>query len=298
VYHHESYWWGQSPPLAVEGASDLPDHADVVIVGAGLVGLTSAVLMAELGLSVVVLDANVPGRGVSSQSTVKLSIAQGLRLSSIEQTRGPEHVREYAHRTLDGFELFLQIADKYNIECDLEKRDHILYAMSPACVDRLRHEVLLGQAHNSSFAAQPSTTPWRATYAVTMPDQFIFHPVKYLYGLVAAAQSMGVQIVAPVTATQLSQHAKNGIRVAGAHGNSRIIADSVVVATHVPITNPAFQFARYQQIRDYAISGIIHDDADHWATVPMTLGIDSEEPSMRTWPTPEGTRFVVTGHFH
>ena len=53
------------------------DGVDVVIVGAGLVGLTTALSLAERGVRPLVLEAVRPGFGTTGGSTAKVTLLQG-----------------------------------------------------------------------------------------------------------------------------------------------------------------------------------------------------------------------------
>src|SRR5699024_7326066 len=63
---------------------------DVAVVGAGLTGLVTALLLADLGQRVVVLEARTVGAGTTGASTAKISVLQGTRLPAI----GDKHPAE------------------------------------------------------------------------------------------------------------------------------------------------------------------------------------------------------------
>ncbi|GAB6858535.1 FAD-dependent oxidoreductase [Microbacterium xylanilyticum] len=52
-------------------------HADSVVVGGGLTGLVTALLLARAGMSVTVLEAHHVGALTTGRSTAKLSLLQG-----------------------------------------------------------------------------------------------------------------------------------------------------------------------------------------------------------------------------
>ena len=54
------YWW-EDAHRETENGQDLPTRADVAVVGSGYTGLTTALVLARAGLSVVVIEAGVPG---------------------------------------------------------------------------------------------------------------------------------------------------------------------------------------------------------------------------------------------
>ena len=68
----EPYWWigakpSPRPPLP------LPETVDVAVIGAGYVGLSAALEFARAGRSVLVLDADEPGRGASTRNGGQVS---------------------------------------------------------------------------------------------------------------------------------------------------------------------------------------------------------------------------------
>lgn len=74
-------FWQETP--TDHPVTDLPDRADVVVVGAGITGLTTALLLAEAGRSVAVVESRKVGAGASGATTGKVSQLQGTRLSTL-----------------------------------------------------------------------------------------------------------------------------------------------------------------------------------------------------------------------
>src|SRR4051794_7748988 len=75
---------------------DLPSgHADVAVVGGGLTGLTTALLLARAGCAVVLVEARQLGSGTTGRSTAKLSLLQGSRLAEIRSRQGAGAVTSY-----------------------------------------------------------------------------------------------------------------------------------------------------------------------------------------------------------
>jgi len=65
-----SLWMNELPPPAPPLTQST--HADAVVVGAGIAGLTTAYLPCRSGRSVIVLDAGVPGGGMTARTTAHL----------------------------------------------------------------------------------------------------------------------------------------------------------------------------------------------------------------------------------
>ena len=67
-FKNEPYWWDLAKPAPSKEMA-LPKGADVVIVGSGYTGLSTALLLARAGRHVVVLDKEDPGFGASRRRT-------------------------------------------------------------------------------------------------------------------------------------------------------------------------------------------------------------------------------------
>ena len=68
----------QDDPRAPRPALEGDREADVVVVGAGITGLTTALLLAREGREVVVLEGLRVGAGTTGRTTAKVSALQGL----------------------------------------------------------------------------------------------------------------------------------------------------------------------------------------------------------------------------
>lgn len=73
VQRTRSVWISHLPDRAPALTENLT--ADVVVVGAGIAGLTTAYLLARAGMSVIVLDSGAPGGGMTSRTTGHLTCA-------------------------------------------------------------------------------------------------------------------------------------------------------------------------------------------------------------------------------
>jgi glycine/D-amino acid oxidase-like deaminating enzyme len=76
--------------------------ADVVVVGAGIAGLVTAVLLARGGQSVLVLEARTAGAVTTGNTTSKLSLLQGTVMSKIVARHGADIAGDYVWGSAEG----------------------------------------------------------------------------------------------------------------------------------------------------------------------------------------------------
>ena len=103
----------ECPPLTSNGA------ADVVVVGAGYTGLSTALHLARAGRRVVVLDAGEPGWGCSGRNGGQVNPGGAKILpedvvASLGPVRG-ERFLEFGDRSCD---LVFELIERYRIECE------------------------------------------------------------------------------------------------------------------------------------------------------------------------------------
>lgn len=96
-----SLWLAGRPEQALppDPLDESQRTADVVVVGAGLTGLITAVLLARAGRDVMVLEAYRLGAGASGNTTAKISLLQGTKLSKIVAAHGPGSPRDTSRAT-------------------------------------------------------------------------------------------------------------------------------------------------------------------------------------------------------
>ena len=114
------------PPL------DRDIAADVVVVGAGIVGLTTAFLLEREGMDVVVLEMRRVAAGATGYNTAKLSSLHGLTYTQLERTLGRHGARLYGEANEAGIARVFELADELGIDCDLSRKPNYTYSEDAA----------------------------------------------------------------------------------------------------------------------------------------------------------------------
>jgi len=90
-----SYWNATASPSAFPNLSGALE-VDVAIVGGGIVGITTARMLKEKGVTVAVVEARKVGRQVTGKSTAKVTTQHSLRYQTLKSKFGEERTRLYA----------------------------------------------------------------------------------------------------------------------------------------------------------------------------------------------------------
>ncbi len=271
---------GDHPPL------DGDSRADVVVVGAGITGLTTARLLAEEGASVVVIDAGPVCAGATGYTTAKVTSLHGLTYTDLADRFDEDRARLYGEANEAAIAEVARLVELDGIDCSFERRGHVVYSTDPARADEIAAEGEL--ARRLGLPASPTTPtelPFEVSAAVRFDRQAQFHPRSYCLGLADAVVGAGGRIHAHTRARHVDGDARV---VVTDHGE--LHGDSIVVATHLPIKEMGAYFARAEAHRSYAMAVAVAGDRPE----DMYLGVDSPTRSLRT----AGDLLVVGGEGH
>lgn len=268
-----------------------PDHdldVDVAVVGAGITGLSTAVLLQRAGLSVAVLEARHVAGATSGRTTAKISLLQGTRAATLARSAGRAAVADHvaAHRA--GMDWLL--ARAADVDCALERRPAVTYSTSPptgAGARTVRAEArALGEAGLPVRRGAGVGLPFPVTEALTLDDQAQFDPVPYLYDLAAEVDRGGGSVHEATRVRSVSWRSPHELRTS--HG--RVRARWVVTATGLPILDRGLHATRMEPSRSYTVALRCGSDLPE----PMYLGTDSPTRSIRT-AVHGGERLLLVG---
>lgn len=262
----------------------LPTAADIVVLGAGIAGLTTAYLLARTGRSVLVLEANEIGGGVSGHTTAKLTAQHELIYHRIGSAAA-----RYGGSQLAALEWVVTTAADNGIDCDLERTDSHVHTTDPAQLPELHAEVAAAVAAGMPAEfVETIDLPLGAVGAVRFRDQAQFHPRKWLLGLAELTEAAGGRIIEGVRATGLREGEPSIVRTTA--GSVR--AADVVVTTHYPIFDRGLFFARLEPTRDLVVAGPAS------RKVTGTYLDAKTHHSVRAVPTPDGQQVIVGGEHY
>lgn len=230
----QTYWEAVAggAPTHYPGLAD-DARADVVIVGAGIVGLTAAYELARAGKKVIVLEALRAASQVTARSTAKVTSQHGLIYGRLIRDFGEDNARLYAQANQDAVERIAAVVEKERIDCGFERKSAYVYAESIDTASEVDDEAMAASMLGlPARLVKDIPAPVECTGALCFDDQAQFNPVLYLAGLAravaATAQLYEMSRVVGVEQDGEIQHVKT-------EAGHTVTARHVVIASHLPV---------------------------------------------------------------
>jgi glycine/D-amino acid oxidase-like deaminating enzyme/nitrite reductase/ring-hydroxylating ferredoxin subunit len=284
---HTSIWMDTGPQPDARPRLEANTDADVAVIGGGIVGITTALLLQEAGVRVVLLEAGRLAGGVSGYTTAKVSSQHGMIYARLRSGFGADGARTYGAANEAALAWMADRVERDGIDCDFRRRAS--YAYLAAGADRSGAEREADAAFAAGLPAalvEETPLPYPVAAAVRFDDQAEFHARKYLLAL---AEQLD-EIYEHSHAVQVDADERCTVKTPG--GN--VTADHVVVATHYPFLDRALAFARVSQQRSYALLCRIAGEPPEG----MFISGDSPTRSVRAVPVDGEELLLVGGEGH
>jgi glycine/D-amino acid oxidase-like deaminating enzyme/nitrite reductase/ring-hydroxylating ferredoxin subunit len=285
---NESCWIATAPETAFPSLAGAQD-CDVVVIGAGIVGLTAALSLCEAGKSVVVLEARRVGAQVTGRSTAKITAQHSLIYRHLIDTVGQDLAAAYAEANRTAVERIRTWIEGFGIACDYERKAAYAYTCDHGRIEAIRDEA--EAARILGFDAQVldrAPLPFATAAALCFPDQAQFNPASYLVALAEAVASHGGRVFERSRAVSFDPD--DGWRVAAGDGTVR--AAHIVMATNITVKSPVGYANRTQPRSHVAMAFRLDDPA---AIDGMFIGIDDPTHSIRAGRDRDGPLLVALG---
>ncbi|MGL5082793.1 MAG: FAD-dependent oxidoreductase [Microcoleaceae cyanobacterium] len=286
-----SYWIDSTPETSFPPLNH--DMAvDVAIVGGGIAGLTTAMLLKRAGKTVAVIESQKIAAGVSGHTTAKVTSLHQLIYADLVQNLGIDKARIYAESNQAALERVAKFVDEEGIDCDFSRRSAYTFTESEAGLKQIEKEVdaALKLGLPATFV-QETSLPFAIAGAVKFDHQAQFHPRKYLWHLAQDLQGDGSFVFEDTRVVNVEE----GMPCRVMTHQGVVSAPKVVITTHLPILDSGLFFAKTYPKRSYIVGARIDPNR---APEGMFIGSGDGYFSIRTTPDRDGLLLLVGGGGH
>lgn len=198
----QSYWQATRSPTAWPN-DPLPRHADLVVLGAGLLGLASAYWLARAGYRPLILERDIPAAGATGRNGGLLVAGTAESYPAAIARHGHETARAVWQLTLDNRALMRQVLADEAIACDYREPGHLTLALGATQHEAMArtvaalatdgfHAELLDRAQTQELLGTPLAG--EVAGALFTPEDGVLHSARLLDGLAGAALRHGAQL--------------------------------------------------------------------------------------------------------
>jgi hypothetical protein len=274
------------PPLAEDARCDL------VVVGSGIAGLSSAFEAARCGARVLVIDRGEITDGMTARTTAHLVSEIDDRYSELINALGEDAARLYHESQIAAINRIETICVDEGIDADFVRLPGYLMPAETAHMRELEEEYdacrKIGvEVEWTEETPYPLNDDWKA---LKFANQGRFHPLKYCAGLVRGIQRHGGQVYG---GTAYVGHEESGNEVVVRTGHGRTIrAGAALFATNSPVNDRVAIHTKQVPMRTYAMAGRVPvgsvEDALIWDTLwPYHY--------VRQQPAGDGENWLIAG---
>lgn len=251
---------------------------DVLIVGAGITGITTAFLLRQSGLNVVLVDRQQVLAGDTGRTTAHVTNLIDLRPEDLLNRFGEKIASRVWDAGSSGMKLIHDTVESLGISCELAQcNGHLFASLDPHGKDdpELVKDHFFAAMDNFPEAVElDECVPPFGRMAVRFSGQYRFDPVLYASGLLDHATRAGVRVYEQTAVSEFDSRARS-VRA----GKHTIRCERVILATHSPLDGfagkgrGALTQTKVAAYSTYAISGVLRDES-----IPDGFYWDCDDP--------------------
>lgn len=267
--------------------------ADVVVVGSGIAGLSTAYELSQSGESVVVLDRGKLVGGMTSRTSAHLTSNIDDLYYELIRMRGEAEARSYFRLRLRAIDRIEEIQESEEINCDFKRLNGYLFPAKTEDESTLEAELEACRQIGFRGVKWVDKTPIPDAgvgRSLLFPNLARFHPRKYAAGLIRAIKRGGGELFADTPVVGVEEN--NGeVRISTQNGCA-IRARAAIIATNSPINDWLAIHTKQAPYRTYVIAGPVPR-----GSVPDALYWDTFDPYhyVRTQPGPKNIDWLIVG---
>lgn len=227
-------YWSDTETLPKFESLSHDAQVDVVIIGGGLTGITTAHLLKEAGAKVALLERDRCGAADTGHTTAHLTYVTDERLHRLVKLFGREGAKAFWEAGASAIDEISGIVRRNKIDCDFKWLPGYLHGKLEGENDPSERKSLEEDAELAAelgFDAEfVESVPYACRPGVRFQHQARFHPLKYLAPLVSEIQGDGSFVFEKTEASEIETDPLT------IHANNyKIRCNYLVIATHNPL---------------------------------------------------------------
>ncbi len=231
--------------------------ADVVVIGGGITGITTAQLLKERGFHVVLVEAMRVGQGTTGQSTGNLYALTEYSLQELKKKHNTEIVKKVIDARTETIRFIRDNVDKYKINCDLKSQSMYLFEFEYGVEIEKERDL----ATEIGLVTQPITDldfPFPYREGMVLENQMQLNPLTYTQELAQRINGNNCQIYEETTVLEINEEADY---ISIKTDKATIKAKYVVHATHTPKGLLPLYHSSLGPYREYGIAVKLKNEA-------------------------------------
>ncbi|HUR64860.1 MAG TPA: FAD-dependent oxidoreductase [Chitinophagaceae bacterium] len=282
-----SLWQATAPAFDPESRIE-KDVVDVIIVGGGITGISTGLLLQRTGKSVMIAEAKNIGFGTTGGTTAHLNSFTETPFNEIIQKFGEENAKLAAKGLRQALEFIKNNVQTYNIDCGYKELSGYLYARDEKETKELE-KILEGCQRAGVDVDYCSTSPVNIPFekVIEFRRQGQIHPTRYIHALANEFKKAGGVLMEDCRVTGVDESEILSVET----NRGTLKARNLIYATHIPPGVNILHF-RCAPYRSYVIAAKLKHDKDY----TDALAYDMDDP-YRYYRTQEvdGEKYFIAG---
>lgn len=206
---------------------------DIVIIGAGITGITCAYNLIDSKYNVIVIDRGKCFNEVTAKSTGKVTYLQELIYQDISSVYDFKTAKKYYDSQKYAIDIIKNTIKKEKIDCDFEKVENITFTFNDKEIPKfIKEEKILDKLGVKYSNTSNKIKTKEIKRLISIKDSYVFNPVKYLSVLLKRIlKSNNIKVYENSIVTSITKENEYFFVKAN---NSLIRAKKVLVACNYP----------------------------------------------------------------
>jgi glycine/D-amino acid oxidase-like deaminating enzyme/nitrite reductase/ring-hydroxylating ferredoxin subunit len=286
----QSLWQATEGAYAPRNAWNKSETYDVLIVGGGITGITTAMLLQEAGKKCIVAEAHNLAFGTTGGTTAHLNTLLDTPYYKVINDFGEEDAKQVAMASREAIDLIEGLISKHGIDCGFEYKTGFIFAQTDEEVEELI-KIKNGNDAVNVMSEWSEILPLPVSFkqALKVDFQAQLHATKYVHALAHLFEAAGGVILEHCLVDEVVEN-DEGVEAETSLG--KIKATTAVYATHLPPGINIFSF-RCAPYRSYAMACTLKS-----SQYPDGLVYDLKDPyNYYRCQVVDGKSYLIAGGF-